>query len=312
VGAKDRTVGRRQRIAAQLELHPEKQCPLRARDQAAEVERLFRRGIENLRVHQQVKGVAGVSSRNAPLGKILLDEPAVFLIGKQVAALAVNSPLQRVGGGFAFPLELRPVQRTEDHLRPVAQKSPRRDEVFPCRAVNQGVRSAVIVPHHAADHRSVGGGGFRSEHQPLIAQEMIEFVPHHARLHGHPARFDIEIHDFVKVPTAIDHDSRTHHLTGQRGARRSWNERRSSPRGEADQRGDIRFRFRKSNRQGEFLIFRGIGRVELPGQKVGMDPGTERSLKFGDLIRRTGRDGIGALTHCEKISPCPMDGSGGG
>ena len=137
MGAEERTIGRRQGIAGKLELHPEKQCPLRARDQAAEIERLLGVRIENIRVHQKIEGVAGISSRYTPFRKVLPDKPPVLGIRKQVTALPVNSPLQRVEGGFAFLLELCTIQRAEDHLRSVAQKSSRGDEMFPRRAINE-------------------------------------------------------------------------------------------------------------------------------------------------------------------------------
>jgi hypothetical protein len=112
------------------------------------------------------------------------------------------------------------------------------------------------------------------------AKEVVEFVSHHTRLNDHPTRSHIQADDPMKVAAAIHDDSGADHLPRKGCSGCSGNQRRSGFVCKPDQLGHFALSFREGNRHGEFLIFRGIGRMELASEQIGVEPLTKQPLEL--------------------------------
>ena len=123
---------RRQLDQPELELHPEKQRPLRAGDKFAGVEGMGARRIEAVGVHEGVEGVAGVAPGDGRLRKAPLHLGPHGCIAEQVAEPLVDPGLERVGAS-ALRRELRHRFCREGHLRAVGEEAAGGAEMVTCR-----------------------------------------------------------------------------------------------------------------------------------------------------------------------------------
>ena len=97
----------------------------------------------------------------------------------------------QAAGAIAFGGELVAGERAEGGLRAVAEEPSSGYQVVAGAAVDDRVGAAGIVADHAADHGSVGGGGFGAEEQPVAGDGVVQFVADHAGLDAHPAGFAV-------------------------------------------------------------------------------------------------------------------------
>ena len=93
-------------------------------------------------------------------------------------------------------------------------------------------------------------------------EEKIEFVAHDAGLHMHAAGRRIEGEDAIQMAAEIDHDAITDHLTSERSAGSTGNQAEMMLIGEAYEFSHIILGCGQGDRDGQFLIFRGIGCIE--------------------------------------------------
>ena len=164
--ANQRGMWRRQRRTIELDLNREKKRPLGPGDEFAKIEWHRRGGIEHRGIHQQIKRVASVAARDGGQREVLRDQAAVFPVRQHGAHLLIDPGLQRIRAR-AFRREFIGIQGAEHALAAIAEKPADRNEMLARAAVNDRVRAAGIVPHHAADHRAVSGGGFRTEEHAM-------------------------------------------------------------------------------------------------------------------------------------------------
>ena len=260
--AHQRGMRRRQRVAVQLELDPEKKRALGTGYQAAKVEIVRRRGIQGRRVHEQVERVARVAARDGRPRKIVRDEPAVAGVPEKLARGPVN-PALRTARGALFRERLRP-ERPQRGLGPVAEKPARRHEVVARAAIDDRVRSARVVADHAADHGAVGRGGFGSENEPVLREFEVQLVAHHARLHARASALAVNADDLVEMRRQVHHQPVADHLPGKGGSGRARDDPDPVPRGKQDDFPHIRLGFREGDPEGHLLVFRRVRRIQPP------------------------------------------------
>ena len=261
-------VRRRQRIAVQFELQAEKQSPLRTGNQAAEVEIPARSRIERRRIHEQVEGITRVPPRDGGPRKVVGDQAPITLLPQKIAHASVDAALH-TGSLGTLGLELPHPQGAEDSLSPVTEKPADRNKVLPRAAVDDRIRPAGVVSHHASNHGAIGRRSLGTEKQPMLGQLKIQFVAHHARLHAHAAGTAVDFHDRIEVARKIDHEAVADDLASERGSRRARNDPDAVPAGEENDLPHIFLGFRKRNGRRQFLVFRRIGGIEPAHDRTG-------------------------------------------
>ena len=198
----------------ELELHSDKQRPLRTGEQPADIEGALARGVEAVGIHQGIQRVAGVAAGDGCLGEAALDLGTHLWIGTEGPQALVDAGLERVGAG-ALRLELRRRQRGEGRRGAVGKEAAHGMEMVARRSPGDGVGAAGVVPHHPADHRPGGGRCLRTEIEAVRREILVQGIADDARLDANRAPFDVERHDPVHVPTGVDDDPSAHHLPGQ-------------------------------------------------------------------------------------------------
>ena len=129
-------------------------------------------------------------------------------------------------------------------------------------AVHDGVCAAGVVADHAADHRTVGGGCFRGEPQPVRLQCQVELVADDARLHAHSALLRINRKDPVEVTAEVYNQAGTDHLSGEGRACGARNQSDPMGVGKAHQHVHIKFMVREGDPERALLILGGVRRVD--------------------------------------------------
>ena len=81
-------------------------------------------------------------------------------------------------------------------------------------AIYQGVGSARVVAHHAADAAAVACGGLGAEEEAVGLEGFVQFVAYHARLYPYPPFAFVKFQYAAKVAADIHDDAVAHHLTG--------------------------------------------------------------------------------------------------
>ena len=202
---------------------------------------------------QVVAGQAAVERREDRLD-------ALALLLDDLAGGAIGAAPGRVLG--AQGLEFVLVDRGADQALAADQYAVELEHMVAGLAVFAAALAAGVGGDHAADGRSVGGGQFRCEEQPMGPQGGVELVLDHPGLDPYPAVVDVDLEDLVHVPGDVHHQAVAQRLAVGAGAATTWCQGHLAegfPPGEPAEQLEVSCVTRKHRRLGQALVERVVG-----------------------------------------------------
>ena len=152
-------------------------------------------------------------------------------------------------------------------------------DVVAHRAVDDGARTAGIVPGHAADRRAGRGRDVDREPQAVRFQVGVQMIQHQARLHQGLAARGVEIENLVQVLGQVDDQRLAHRLPALRGAAAPGQDRHAFVAGDVDDGLHVLGVFRHDDAEWFDLIDRGVGGIAAPGERIEQDRALDRTFQ---------------------------------